>query len=52
MIGLINNTNALHKYNLDSHEWKVVKSTNLPKSIDSHKACLYKNQMIIGFGYS
>jgi len=41
MVGLINNTNSLHKFNIETQEWKIVKTKNPPKAIDSHRVCLY-----------
>lgn len=52
MISLMNNTNELHEFDPILNIWRKVQTKNTPPAIDSHKACIYKNKMIIGLGYS
>lgn len=46
------NTNKLNVLNFESNTWTVVDTKNPPPNIDSHSCCLYRNQMVIAFGYS
>ena len=46
------NTNQLSVFDFKTNEWTLVKTTNSPPNIDSHKSCVYGNQMIVGLGYS
>mgnify|MGYP003431381591 CR=1 FL=1 len=52
MTNVINNTNDIHQFHFSSATWKKLKTNNAPLPIDSHKACLYMDRMIVGLGYS
>jgi N-acetylneuraminic acid mutarotase len=52
MNSLMNNTNELHEFDISLNIWRKILTKNTPPAIDSHKACLYQDKMIIGLGYS
>jgi N-acetylneuraminic acid mutarotase len=52
MTNVMNNTNSLHKFDLEQRKWKKIETVNTPGPIDSHKAIISNDKMIIGMGYS
>ncbi len=37
------NTNQLNVFDFKTDEWTLIKTTNTPPNIDSHKSCVYGN---------
>ena len=52
MYEFMHNTNKLHAFDFDTNTWTLVETINTPPAIDSHRCCLYGNEMIVGLGYS
>lgn len=52
MTNVMNNTNELHRFHIESRTWKKIVTKNTPVNIDSHKAVIFDDQMIVGMGYS
>ena len=52
MVSTMANTDQLHVMDIHSGEWKKPSVVSSPKAIDSHKACVWKNKMVVATGYS
>ncbi len=48
----MNNTNDLHRFQIENRVWKKINTVNTPPAIDSHRAVVYNGRMIVGMGYS
>ena len=46
------NNNQLHVLDFQTQTWTLTPTVETPPAVDSHFACLYGQEMIVGFGYS
>ena len=51
MTSVMNNTNMLHKFDIEKKFWEKITTTNTPLPIDSQKAVILEDRMIVGMGY-
>ena len=52
MSSTMDSTNSLHLFDFNLSEWKKLAPKSSPPNMDSHRACLYGDKMIVGMGYS
>ena len=52
MTNVMSNTNSLHTFDLEQGKWKKIETINTPRPLDSHKAVIFNDKMIVGMGYS